>query len=80
MKIVCIFKPDRDIMNMYSHPKYSINFKKHIFMFIILSWGQLGASLEDKSSNVVSFLSGESFIRVVGYEGSYNVNIRFKVG
>ena len=67
-------------MNMYSHPKYSINFKKHIFMFIILSWGQLGASLEDKSSNVVSFLSGESFIPVVGYEGSYNVNIRFKVG
>ena len=69
-------------MRMYSPTKYSINFKKFIFLFIILSWGQLGgASHENKSSNnVVSFLSGESFIRVVGYEGSYNVNIRFKVG
>ena len=37
-------------------------------------------SLESLSDDkIVSFVSGESFVRVVGYEGSNTINVRFKV-
>ena len=37
-------------------------------------------SLESLSDDkIVSFVSSESFVRVVGYEGSNTINVRFKV-
>ena len=36
--------------------------------------------LGSTQGNTLSFLSSPGFVRVVGYEGSYNLNIDIKVG
>ena len=48
-------------------------------LIIILAGSRLAACESPESENVVGFLSGESFVRVVGYEGAYNLNVGLKV-
>ena len=48
-------------------------------LLIILAGSRLAACDSPESENVVGFLSSESFVRVVGYEGAYNLNVGLKV-
>ena len=48
-------------------------------LIIILAGSRLGACQSLGSENVVGFLSSESFVRVVGYEGAYNLHVGLKV-
>ena len=48
-------------------------------LIIILAGSRLGACQSLESENVVGFLSSESFVRVVGYEGAYNLHVGLKV-
>ena len=48
-------------------------------LFIILASSRLTTCDSPERQNVVGFLSSESFVRVVGYEGAYNLNVGFKV-
>ena len=48
-------------------------------LIIILAGSRLGACQSQGSENVVGFLSSESFVRVVGYEGAYNLHVGLKV-
>ena len=46
-------------------------------LIIILAASRLGGCHSQEF--VVGFLSSESFVRVVGYEGAYNLNVGLKV-
>lgn len=48
-------------------------------LLIILAGSRLAACDSPENENVVGFLSSESFVRVVGYEGAYNLNVGLKV-
>ena len=48
-------------------------------LIIILAGSRLAACESPERENVVGFLSGESFVRVVGYEGAYNLNVGLQV-
>ena len=54
----------------------SNNIKMTFLLLIISCLLRLGKS----QGNTLSFLSSPGFVRVVGYEGSYNLNIDIKVG
>ena len=54
----------------------SYNIKMTLLLLIISCLLRLGIT----QGNTLSFLSSPGFVRVVGYEGSYNLNIDIKVG
>ena len=54
----------------------SSNIKMTLVLLIISCLLRLGIT----QGNTLSFLSSPGFVRVVGYEGSYNLNIDIKVG
>ena len=55
----------------------SYNIKMTFLLLLLLSC-LLG--LGSSQGNTLSFLSSPGFVRVVGYEGSHNLNIDIKVG
>ena len=54
----------------------SYNIKMTFLLAIMSCLLRLGST----QGNTLSFLSSPGFVRVVGYEGSYNLNIDIKVG
>ena len=50
--------------------------KTEMNILTLLSFSLLSLSLEDEA---VTFTTSESFVRVVGYEGSYNVNLSLQI-
>ena len=50
--------------------------KMTLLLVILSCLLQLGST----QGNTLSFLSSPGFVRVVGYEGSYNLNLDIKVG
>ena len=54
----------------------SYNIKMTFLLAIMCCLLGLGST----QGNTLSFLSSPGFVRVVGYEGSYNLNIDIKVG
>ena len=49
---------------------------KQLHILTVLSFGSLCVSLEDDR---VTFKTGDSFVRLVGYEGSYNMNMSMQI-